>query len=141
MRSSAALGTIYETVNRDDGSSGNGQMLRVNSAAGVLYTNTIGAYTSTAPRVTDGNLHHVVYQRRAGNVEIWQDATQYLSVAQGGDVNQGNSQLRVGPTPSSGQATLPGTFAFFAYYVGTSLSAARIAVHRAEGLRTGVVLG
>jgi hypothetical protein len=113
---------IYELFNRDEASSGAKMLCRVRSTGqgspGTVYENTANstaAWNLVSRPVNDLEEHHVVYQRRAGRVEVWTDAVWTTDRAEAGSTGTG-SKLMIGTTVSSNQLSIPGPMSHFAYY-------------------------
>lgn len=125
-----ATGGIVEVLGRDPSSTGNGQLLRLNSS-GFLQVNTGGtASVLGTSRVSDSNPHHIVYRRLSGVHSVWVDGTKQGEAAATGSTNTANRSLHLGLAGHS-QPVYTGRMAHFAYYT-TGLSDARIAAHYAE---------
>lgn len=127
-----------EILGRDTSATGNGQLLYLNIGTGFArcYTGGTGSNLGTT-RISDGNLHHVVYRRIAGVHSVVVDAVPQGSAAAAGNTDVAARALRVGVSDGTYQRAL-GRWAHFAYYT-TGLSDARIRARYLAGIRGGSI--
>ena len=136
LLSSYGNGNYMQVWGRDPAAS-NGMVFYLNTGDGRPrpYIGGTG-YNMGSVDLSDGVLHHVVQQRRAGVMEVWVDGrllSGSTSNAYDSDV-AGSRNLRVG-THDGGYKELEGQLSMFAYYTD-SLDPWRIAAHYVTGLQT-----
>lgn len=127
-----------EIASRDSGATGNGQLLQLNTGTGAPRVWCGGtSLNAGSTRVSDGNLHHLVFRRISGVASVVLDGAQVGSVAAAGSTDVASRPLRVGVVNGAYQRPL-GRWAHFAYYT-TGLPDDRVMAHYQAGMRGGVV--
>ena len=147
-----AGGNNFEPVfHRDYGSSGGGIIVYVVEAnASSFAPGTVrlwcGGASLQATRDVQDSIPHLIWvQRVSGVVSIYIDKVLDVTATRAGSVNNGSMVTWIGSAATSGNTHSTGSdyalynpVAFVGFWVGTSLSAARMVAHYEAGIRSGV---
>jgi hypothetical protein len=123
------LSNYVEVFSRDQGVSGNGQLLYLQTGTGAVRTWIGGQVLVGTQRLSDNNRHHVVISRTSGVVTVYVDTAVDASATMAGNTDR-NSDVLLGVT-SAAYATYHGDISHFIYYKH-GLTAARVAAHYNE---------
>lgn len=91
MLCTSSTSNYAQILGRDTGASGSYQLVYLAPTTGRLTTYVGGTSYNGSKKVSDGVIHHIVFQRRAGAVEHWIDGYRQDVFGAGGSVGGGTA--------------------------------------------------